>query len=421
MKATYFKWGNMSRRQKMVLSWWTDKSPYKDYDGIIADGAIRSGKTVCMAFSFVIWAMTTFNRQNLGMCGKTIESFRRNVLGTLKRQLKARGYTVTEKRSENLLVVSKGEKANLFYIFGGKDESSQDLIQGITLAGVFFDEVALMPESFVNQATARCSVDGSKFWFNCNPEGPQHWFYILWILKCKIRKLLYLHFTMDDNLTLTEKIKERYRMLYTGVFFKRFILGLWVVAEGLVYDFGEENTTDEVPEVGEYYLSIDYGTMNPFSCGLWCVSGMKAVRINEYYYSGRGEQKMKTDEDYCDEVERLCKGYNIESVIIDPSAASMIAALRKRGFKVKKANNDVMDGIRRTAVFLKSGKVLIHRNCKDAIKEFGLYRWDEKSTTDKVIKDNDHAMDEIRYFCNTILRHKFKESNDAPPTWMMGR
>lgn len=420
MKVSYFKWGKMSRRQKMVLSWWTDKSPYKDCDGIIADGAIRSGKTVCMAFSFVIWAMTTFNRQNFGMCGKTIESFRRNVLGTLKRQLKARGYTVTEKRSENLLVVSKGDRANLFYIFGGKDESSQDLIQGITLAGVFFDEVALMPESFVNQATARCSVDGSKFWFNCNPEGPQHWFYILWILKCKARKLLYLHFTMDDNLTLTEKIKERYRMLYTGVFFKRFILGLWVVAEGLVYEFGEENITDEIPESGEYYLSIDYGTMNPFSCGLWCISGFKAVRINEYYYSGRGEQKMKTDEEYCDEVERLCKGYDIESVIIDPSAASMIAALRKRGFKVKKANNDVMDGIRRTAVFLKSGKLLINRKCKDSIKEFGLYRWDEKSTVDKVIKDNDHAMDEIRYFCNTVLRFKFKENKEMP-TWMMGR
>lgn len=419
MKISYFNWGPMSRRQKMVLSWWTKKSPYKDYDGIVADGAIRSGKTVCMAFSFVIWAMTMFNRQNFGMCGKTIESFRRNVLGTLKRQLKARGYTVTEKRSENLLVVSKGEKANLFYIFGGKDESSQDLVQGITLAGVFFDEVALMPESFVNQATARCSVDGSKFWFNCNPEGPQHWFYIKWICKCKIRRLLYLHFTMEDNLTLAEKIKERYRKQYTGVFFKRFIEGLWVLAEGLVYDFGEENITDEVPESGRYYISIDYGTMNPFSCGLWCISGGKAVRIKEYYYSGRGNQSMKTDEEYCDEVEKLTDGIDIECVIVDPSAASMIAALRKRGFTVRKARNEVLDGIRRTAVYLKSGKILIHRNCKDTINEFGLYRWDEKSTEDKVIKENDHAMDDIRYFVNTILKNEFKE-NDEKATWMMG-
>lgn len=155
-----------SKKQKKVLTWWNTNSPVKDKDGIIADGAIRSGKTISMSLSFAIWAMETFNGQNFGMCGKTIGSFRRNVLFWLKLMLKARKYHVQDKRADNLIVVSKGNVTNYFYIFGGKDERSQDLIQGITLAGVFFDEVALMPQSFVNQATGRCSVDGSKFWLN---------------------------------------------------------------------------------------------------------------------------------------------------------------------------------------------------------------------------------------------------------------
>ena len=174
-KSNGFRWKALSQRQKQVLSWWTPQSAYSSYNGIIADGAIRSGKTFAMSFSFVQWAMTCYSGQQFAMCGKTISSFRRNVLGTLKQQLAARSYNVKEHRAENCMTVSKGGRTNEFYFFGGKDESSQDLIQGITLAGAFFDEVALMPQSFVNQATARCSVTGSKFWFNCNPGSPQHW------------------------------------------------------------------------------------------------------------------------------------------------------------------------------------------------------------------------------------------------------
>ena len=406
MKQTYFQWGPLSARQAKVLSWWKKESRYANYNGIIADGAIRSGKTVTMAFSFVIWAMSTFERQNFALCGKTIASLRRNVIGTLKRQLKARGYTVTEKRSDNLLAVSKGSHANLFYLFGGKDESSQDLIQGITLAGVFFDEVALMPESFVNQATARCSVAGSKFWFNCNPEGPMHWFYVKWVLKCRSRKILYLHFTMEDNLTLAEEIKERYRAQYSGVFFDRFIRGLWVVAEGLIYSFDKDkHTVTTLPDKGTWYISVDYGTLNPFSAGLWCVNDGRAVRIAEYYYSGRGTNRQMTDEEYYTELEKLAGKREIHHVIVDPSAASFIATIRKHGrFSVRKARNEVLDGIRLTAAMLQAGVIRIGVDCKDAIREFGLYRWDDKGEVDKPIKENDHAMDDIRYFCNTVMR-----------------
>lgn len=409
MKKSFFHWGPLSDRQKKVMSWWHPDSQYANYNGIIADGAIRSGKTVSMAFSFVVWAMASYDRMNFGLCGKTIASLRRNVLGTLKNQLRARGYTATERRGDNLLIVSKGNRANSFYIFGGKDESSQDLIQGITLAGVLFDEVALMPESFVNQATARCSVAGSKFWFNCNPGSVSHWFYAGWIRKCRKRKLLYLRFTMEDNLTLSEETKERYRSMYTGLFFKRYILGLWVLAEGLVYDFLEDYITDNQPKGAEYYISVDYGTLNPFSAGLWSVTGSKAVRIQEYYYDGRNKKRQLTDEEYCNEIEKLAKGQTITKVIVDPSAASFITALKRRGFRVQQADNSVLDGIRRTAVYLKNGNIKIHRSCTDAIREFGLYRWDEKKTSDTVVKENDHAMDDIRYFCSTVMRKKVRE------------
>ncbi|OYP01261.1 terminase, partial [Lachnotalea glycerini] len=179
-------------------------------------------------------------------------------------------------RAVFLVVVSCGGKTNLFYIFGGKDERSQDLIQGITLAGCFFDEVALMPESFVNQATGRCSVDDSKYWFNCNPDGPYHWFKTNWIDKQVEKNLLYLHFTMDDNLSLSEKIKARYRSMYSGVFFQRYIQGLWVVAEGIIYDMFDKakHTVQSLSDLlkDTYYVSVDYGTQNATVFLLWSKS-----------------------------------------------------------------------------------------------------------------------------------------------------
>ena len=430
-----FKFKPFSKKQRMVLNWWCDTSPVKDMDGIIADGAIRSGKTVCMSLSFVMWAMTQFNGQNFGMCGKTIGSFRRNVLFWLEVMLRSRGYTVADHRADNLVVVTRGETTNYFYIFGGKDERSQDLIQGITLAGVFFDEVALMPESFVNQATGRCSVEGSKYWFNCNPDGPYHWFKTGWIDKATgylgkkktqeirekaaaenrdpgLKEILYLHFTMDDNLSLSEKIKERYRSMYTGVFYRRYIRGLWAMAEGIIYDMFDtakhviSNLSDLVNT--NYYVSCDYGTQNATVFLLWCKerSG-RWVCCREYYYSGRDEERQKTDTEYADDLERWLTGIKPVKIIIDPSAASFIAELKKRGYTIKKAKNDVLDGIRFVASLLNQDLIAISDQCPNTIKEFGSYIWDQKASErgeDKPVKLHDHAMDARRYFCYTIIR-----------------
>lgn len=394
----------LSKKQRAILAF-----PYTSFDALICDGAIRSGKTSLMTVSFVDWAMRTFNGQRFGLCGKTVESCIKNLVRPF-RDLgwSRRLYTMTWRGKDKELVVQRGDRTNVFEVFGGHDERSFELIQGRTLAGVLLDEVALMPRSFVEQATGRCSVDGSRMWFNCNPGPPTHWFYEEWVKKAAERNALHLHFTMADNPGLSDKIRARYEGMYTGVFYRRYILGEWCVAEGLVYDFGEDNIVDEIPSGGEYYISVDYGTMNPFSAGLWSLAGARAVRVAEYYYSGRATMAQRTDEEYCDEVIRLAGDRPIRQVIVDPSAASFIAALRKRGFTVVKANNDVMDGIRRVSEYLRAGNIKIARGCRDAIAEFGLYRWDEKKTEDTVIKENDHAMDEIRYFANTILRHKVR-------------
>lgn len=440
-KVQVFKFQQFSRKQKQILTWWLPDSPVKDYDGIIADGAIRSGKTVCMSLSFVFWAMESFNGQNFAMCGKTIGSFRRNVLFWLKLMLKSRGYKVVDHRADNLVEISRKGVTNYFYIFGGKDERSQDLIQGITLAGVFCDEVALMPESFVNQATGRCSVDGSKYWFNCNPDGPYHWFKVNWIDKAigylgkekvkqlkeeadqkgeklDLKKLLYVHFTMDDNLSLSEEIKARYRSMYSGVFFKRYILGLWAMAEGIIYDMfdADKHVVDvakleregKITWTGDYYVSCDYGTQNATVFLLWRkAENGKWYCILEYYYSGRDKGAQKTDAEFSTDLKTWLAGIVPRYIVLDPAAASFKAQLKKDGFKVKGANNDVLDGIRFVATLLNQGSFFIDKSCENTIKEFASYIWDAKAADrgeDKPVKEHDHALDAIRYLCMTIIR-----------------
>ncbi len=370
-----------------------------------------------MSLSFVFWAMDRFSGQNFAMCGKTIGSFRRNVLFWLKLMLKSRGYSVADHRADNLVTISRKGVTNYFYIFGGKDERSQDLIQGITLAGVFFDEVALMPESFVNQATGRCSVDGSKYWFNCNPDGPYHWFKLNWIDMAKDKNLIVLHFTMDDNLSLSEKIKERYRYMYTGVFFKRYILGLWAMAEGIIYDmFSEEHHVYSLLEYakqlidGGRYVSVDYGTQNATVFLLWNKGrDRKWYCIREYYYSGRDKGTQKTDAEYVEDMDKFLGGTPVKAIIVDPSSASFIAALNKHGYAVIPAINAVEDGIRLVSTLLNTEKIAFGNCCKNTIMEFSSYIWDRKAAErgeDKPVKQHDHAMDAVRYFCYTILNNR---------------
>lgn len=396
-----------SNKQKKIFKWWRAPAT-AGLDGIICDGAVRSGKTMCMSLSFVLWAQTNYRDMNFAICGKTIASVRRNIVGTLTELSRKSGFTVKEVLSKNYLIISVNGISNRFYIFGGRDESSAALIQGMTLAGVLFDETALMPRSFVEQAIARCSVNGSKLWFNCNPENSAHWFKREWIDKAKEKRIYYLHFDLDDNPSLSARVKERYRRLYSGAFYQRFILGQWVSATGLIYPMFKEKThvVSALPETFERYIvSCDYGTVNPSSFGLWGFSGGVWYRIAEYYYDSRREGFQRTDEEHYGGLERLCSGRQIEKVICDPSAASFIACIRRHGkFSVVQAKNDVVSGIRRVGDMLNSGALKISAACEDCIREFSLYRWDDSAAADRPLKENDHAMDDLRYFVSEISK-----------------
>lgn len=409
----------LSPKQLKAMLWWAWEDT-KNYDAVVCDGSVRSGKTMSMTVGFVLWSMKSFNGETFAFCGKTIDSLKRNVITPMQKWLEG-VVQLKINLSRNFIDIKMCEHTNRYYFFGGKDESSYQLIQGITLAGVLLDEVALMPRSFVEQALARCSVTGSKMWFNCNPDSSEHWFFKEWVdensEKTSEKNRLHLHFTMDDNYSLDEEVKKRYDRMYSGVFHDRYIKGLWVLAEGLVYPMFDKKRhvlEDYTPSADAfYYISCDYGTLNPCSMGLWAVERDKAVRIKEFYYDGRQKGVSKTDEEYYKELEKLADGFNIQYVIVDPSASSFITTIKQHGkFRTRKADNAVLDGIRRTSTLIDNDRIFICKCCTDIIREFSLYCWDSEKLHEKdtVIKENDHAMDDMRYFVNGVMLRFLKEN-----------
>lgn len=403
-----------SPKQLAVLNWWCKSSKMKNKNGIICDGAVRSGKTLCMSLSFICWAFYSFTDTSFALCGKTIASLRRNVVTPLLPVLTELGFICNYKISRNYLEITRQNVTNRFYLFGGRDESSASLIQGMTLGGIMLDEAALMPRSFVEQALARCSLENAKYFFNCNPEHPYHWFYTEWIKKCDEKNMLYLHFTMEDNPSLSKAVINRYKNLYSGAFYERFVEGKWVTADGLVYPMFSFNRhvkrCDD--KFSEYYLSCDYGTVNPFSLGLWGRSSDGWYRIDEYYHSSRDMGVQLTDEEYYTQLEKLADGKRITALIIDPSAASFIQTVRRHGkFTVIKAENDVLTGINRVCQALKNDEIFFYPNCGDTLREFSIYRWDSSIKRDAPKKENDHAMDDIRYFVSTVLKTEQKSES----------
>ena len=408
-----FTFKPFSKKQLQVLFWW--QSPqYKDKFAIIADGSVRAGKTVIMSFSYVRWAMMNFDGVNFGMAGKTIGSLRRNVIRDLKRMLISEHYHVKDNQSENMLTVSKNGKTNYFFLFGGTNEASQDLVQGITLGGFFFDEVALMPESFVAQATSRLSVEGSKAWFNCNPDSPYHWFKLQWIDQLAKKNAIRIHFLMKDNPSLSEETLRRYDSMYSGVFYLRYILGQWAMADGLVYDnFDREKMVVDIPKEPVWekqWISIDYGTQNATVFKLWSLFKGTWYNNAEYYYSGRETGRQKTDEQYIDDLEDFFVEHDLSrknvKLIVDPSAASFKKALRNRGFGVVNANNNVLDGVRFMMTQMNLGKMKWTEASQHTLKEFGSYMWDKKAADrgeDAVVKEHDHCLDADRYFAMKVL------------------
>lgn len=379
------------------------------YDALICDGAVRSGKTSTESVAYILWAMEHFDRCNFIIAGVSVESAKRNVVNPiLATEYLTERYTMTWAGRSNLLTVRNRDSVNHFYVFGGKDESSYRIVQGLTAAGCLLDEAVLMPRSFVEQCMARCSVEGSKFWLSCNPGSPSHWIFREWIQKLKEKNAYRIHFKLIDNPSLSKKTVERYERMYSGVFKQRYIDGDWVAAEGLVYPNWRDaiesrwEPTAENP-MRSYCVSIDYGTMNPFAAIKWMQDRSGTWHaVEEWYYSGRDSMEQKTDADYVEAMVEFTRDHDGKTeVIVDPSASSFIAAMRRAGFKVLKADNDVLDGIRDVSVCLKSGAVKIADTMACTKAEFEAYVWDAKAADDKPVKEMDHAMDSLRYLVKT--------------------
>lgn len=393
----------LSPKQREFVKYGTHRWNFKG-------GATRSGKT----YLDFRWIIPIRIRERIGkdglavILGVTKSTIERNVLEPMRNLY---GDMLVGTISSDNTAWIFGEKC---YCLGAEKVSQVSKIRGASIKYCYGDEVADWSEEVFALLKSRLDKEYSCFDGTFNPQYPDHWLKKLLDSNADIFSQTY---TIDDNPFLPESFKENLKKEYEGtVYYDRYILGLWVRAEGLVYPmFGDDCITQEIPDTGDYYISIDYGTLNPFSAGLWCVGKRSAVRIAEIYYSGRETRAQKTDEEYCDMVERLAGEKTIRAVVVDPSAASFIEALRRRGrFKVRHADNDVMNGIRTVSDFLRNGKIKIHESCENTIREFGLYRWDEKSEVDRVVKENDHAMDEVRYMAMTVLKKAFKEHIFVP-------
>lgn len=355
-----------------------------------------------------------FAGESFILAGKTMGALKKNVIRPMLQILEAWDWPYTYIRSGTDARIEIG--SNIYYLYGANTEAAQDALQGLTAAGAYADEAALFPQSFIDQMIGRCSVDGWKVWMNCNPGNPYNYIKTEFIDKAREKHVYHLHFVMDDNLTLSEARKQAYKRAWSpgSVFYKRYILGLWVAAEGIIYDmFSEEKHVKNILSFyrllvdGGRYVSCDYGTQNATVFLLWNkgVDG-KWYCVREYYYSGRDKGKQKTDSEYADDLGCWLEGTKIKAIIVDPSAASFIAELRKRGYKVMKANNDVLDGIRLMGALLTLGQLIFSSECRETIKEFSSYMWDDKALErgeDKPVKQHDHCLDAARYFAGTIL------------------
>lgn len=386
-----------TKKQRKLLGLWKRKQLCRIN---LLEGSVSSGKTWVSLVLWGFWVATMPADKLYLMCGKSLTTLKRNCLIPLEELFGRSNFQFSTSAKEAYLFGRR------ILLEGANDARSESKIRGLTLQGAYCDELTLFPKDFFVMLLSRLRVPGAKLIATTNPDSPEHWLKKEYIDRRTELDMLVVRFLLDDNTTLDPQYVTAVKAEYTGVFYNRFILGEWCLAEGIVYP--QFDRTQHVRQLdspqGKWYISVDYGTLNAFSAGLWCYDGKQAYRAAEWYYSGRAQRRQLTNTQYLKHIQALAGGRNIEAVVVDPSAASFITELRQAGFTVRKGKNDVVDGIRRVSTALQQGKLLFSPACQDCIREFSLYRWDEKAAEDRPIKENDHAMDDVRYFVNTVLR-----------------
>lgn len=386
-----------TKKQRQLLELWKRKQLCRIN---LLEGSVSSGKTWVSLVLWGFWVATMPADKLYLMCGKSLTTLKRNCLIPLEELFGRSNFQFSTSAKEAYLFGRR------ILLEGANDARSESKIRGLTLQGAYCDELTLFPRDFFVMLLSRLRVPGAKLIATTNPDSPEHWLKKEYIDRRTELDMLVVRFLLDDNTTLDPQYVTAVKAEYTGVFYNRFILGEWCLAEGIVYP--QFDRTQHVRQLdspqGKWYISVDYGTLNAFSAGLWCYDGKQAYRAAEWYYSGRAQRRQLTNAQYLKHIQALAGGRNIAAVVVDPSAASFITELRQAGFTVRKGKNDVVDGIRRVSTALQQRKLLFSPACQDCIREFSLYRWDEKAAEDRPIKENDHAMDDVRYFVNTVLR-----------------
>jgi len=391
------------------MNFWREGSPYKDYDIVIADGAIRSGKTIACICSFLQWSQESFDGESFIVAGKTMGALKRNVIRPMLQILTAWGWNYNYNRSQNFIEIG----TNTYFMYGANTEASQDALQGLTAAGAYADEVALFPQSFIDQMIGRCSVEGAKIFLNCNPEGPHHYIKEEFIDKAKEKNIYHLHFTMDDNLTLAPKVKDRFRRMFTGVFYKRFILGLWVAADGLIYQLFADKPEDFI--VDDDWLKehpIIYGTIgvdfggtksaHAFTFTGFTYGYKYVVTIKEYYKKER-ISPAQLEADFIDFVKQIQIKYKCYEAYCDSAEQTLISGLEAAVMRARvpiELKNAIKGPINDRIAFYNSmmaqGRYKIHKSCKNTIRalEEAVYD-DSKPTKDVRLDDGQMNIDSL--------------------------
>ncbi|WP_448807476.1 PBSX family phage terminase large subunit [Aminobacterium colombiense] len=370
----------------------------------IWEGSVRSGKTYATMWKWFSWVpLEAPKTDTLLMIGKTTRTLERNILRPMSEMFGEDRFSYSLAKGQALLM------GRVVDLVNANDERAQDKIRGSTVAGAYGDEITLWPESFFTMLLSRLSVKGAKFFGTTNPDSPFHWLKANYLDRQDLLNLSRWTFRLEDNTYLDPDYVAALKAEYTGLWYKRFILGQWCQAEGAVYDMWNESkhVIEKLPDLPyQRFIGIDYGTSNPTVFLDVAIHGEKVYAAHEYYWDSRAKGRQKTDSEYADDLLRFMQqlGLNTAPIIIDPSAASFIVELRKRNVNVLHADNSVVDGIRNVSSHLSSENLYVCQECVNLRKEFASYVWDEKSQAkgeDKPVKEHDHALDALRYVVQT--------------------
>ena len=362
-------------------------------------GSVRAGKTVCSLFAWLWYLQREAPDGMYVITGTTLDTIRRNILEPLCDFLPASFFSYSIGRREALF----GNKK--IQLIGGQNKVSQNKLRGLTCAGAYCDEITTTHEEFFMMLLSRLSVPNARLFGTTNPESPTHWFKEK-VLDIEGKDLKVFNFTMDDNPHLPEDYKEHIKSRYTGHRYDRLILGLWVAASGAIYDMlGKHHfvdTTSQFKQCKKFWISIDYGTYNPCTFGLYGKVNGAYYLFKEYYWDSRKEEQKKTDVEYVDDMIKFIGKLDISVIFIDPSAASFKLSLKRKGLPIRSAQNDVLDGIQVVSEHLRNNTYLMDKTCINTEREYYGYVWSDKGSKESPAKERDHACDRDRYFLYTI-------------------